>query len=392
MSQWANYRARASVLPMDGWSAHGGQTYGAYHDKQNPSGSSSGSGVAADLGLALGALGTETDGSILAPAAWNNVVGIKPTVGLTSRHLVIPISEHHDTVGPMARTVRDAAAILQVIAGADEHDTYTTAIPPATQDYVAACDADSLRGARVGVPWKAIHAGKGGNRAHEITGFKSALATLEAAGATLVDADYEATGDDLKTLERTMFRADFAVNVAQYLGQLSANPSGITNLASLMEQTRAHPHEDYAHRNTRVWEEVMEQGFDNKDVESFGEVLAGYEEHAVRRGLPGTLDRYGLDAIVMPTSVAARWAAVAAAPGISVPLGFYPAEARVCWDKCEAIVDSGPGMPYGMCFLGRKWSEAKLIGLAYAFEQRSRVRAKGVRVVATPATEIPLRR
>ncbi|KAL8750623.1 MAG: hypothetical protein Q9184_006360, partial [Pyrenodesmia sp. 2 TL-2023] len=102
LSQWANFRSFNST---NGWSAYGDQTFGAYYPQQDPSGSSSGSGVASSLGLALATLGTETSGSIVSPSQVNNVVGIKPTVGLTSRALVIPISERQDTVGPMARTV-----------------------------------------------------------------------------------------------------------------------------------------------------------------------------------------------------------------------------------------------------------------------------------------------
>jgi len=124
LSQWANFR---SDNTSNGWSAHGGQTVGAYFPGQDPSGSSSGSGVASSLGLALASLGTETDGSIISPSDVNNLVGIKPSVGLTSRFLVIPISEHQDTVGPMARSVKDAAYILSAIAGKDANDNYTSA-------------------------------------------------------------------------------------------------------------------------------------------------------------------------------------------------------------------------------------------------------------------------
>jgi amidase len=114
LSQWANFRSSNS---SNGWSADGGQVTAAYYPQQDPSGSSSGSGVASSIGLAFATLGTETDGSILSPSSQNNLVGIKPTVGLTSRSLVIPISEHQDTVGPIARTVTDAAYVLSIIAG-----------------------------------------------------------------------------------------------------------------------------------------------------------------------------------------------------------------------------------------------------------------------------------
>ncbi len=148
LSQWANYR---SDNTSNGWSAYGGQTYAAYYPGQDPSGSSSGSGVSSSIGLALAALGTETSGSILSPSDVNNLVGIKPTVGLTSRYLVIPISQHQDTIGPMARSVKDAAYVLQAIAGPDEHDNYTSAIPGPLPDYVAACDYSAFSGARIGV-------------------------------------------------------------------------------------------------------------------------------------------------------------------------------------------------------------------------------------------------
>lgn len=152
LSQWANFRSDNST---NGWSAIGGQVYGAYYYDQDPSGSSSGSAVSSSIGLSLAALGTETDGSIIGPSDANNVVGIKPTVGLTSRDLVIPISQHQDTVGPIARTVKDAAYILSAIAGYSPYDNYTSAIPypnHAIPDYTAACNFSALRGKRIGIP------------------------------------------------------------------------------------------------------------------------------------------------------------------------------------------------------------------------------------------------
>lgn len=152
LSQWANYR---SLNSSNGWSALGGQVIGPYFPDQDPSGSSSGSGVASALALAHFSLGSETDGSIIGPSGANNVVGIKPSVGLTSRNLVIPISQHQDTVGPIARTVKDAAYLLSAIAGYDPADNYTSAIPfphYTIPDYVAACNFSALRGKRLGIP------------------------------------------------------------------------------------------------------------------------------------------------------------------------------------------------------------------------------------------------
>ncbi|KAL1855192.1 hypothetical protein VTK73DRAFT_8628 [Phialemonium thermophilum] len=126
LSQWAQYRSNNGT---SGWSSVGGQVYGPYYPHEDPYGSSSGSGVASALGLAFASLGTETHGSIVMPSNRAHCVGIKPSVGLTSRYLVVPISLHQDTVGPIARSVRDAATVLSVIAGADEYDSYTSAIP-----------------------------------------------------------------------------------------------------------------------------------------------------------------------------------------------------------------------------------------------------------------------
>lgn len=389
MTQWANYRSRKGELHMDGWSAHGGQTYAAYHDKQNPSGSSSGSGVAVDMCLAFAALGTETDGSIVMPAQKSNIVGIKPTVGLTSRDLVIPIAEHHDTVGPMARTVRDAAALLQVIAGKDPNDKYTAAIPD-IPDYVAACDAGALKGARIGVPWKAIGEIKEDGFEFEVSTFREALKTLEAAGAVIVDANYEAELDDVNDAEEKMFYADFLVNVRHYFAQLRSNPSGVKDVQDMMDKTRAHADESYPARNTTTWEQALEQGWDNTDTEHFPALLQEYEDLCEKKGLPGTLDRYNLDAMVMPTTESSVWSAVAGAPAVSVPMGFHPADAEVCWNQEKTLVETGPGVPFGLSFMGRKWSEARLAGFAYAFEQLTLVRGKGRRLVSVSNTEVDL--
>ncbi len=150
MSEWANFRSTHS---SSGWSARGGQALNPYSLDRTPCGSSSGSASAVAGSLAAASLGTETDGSILCPAAANGVVGIKPTLGLTSRAGVVPIAHSQDTVGPFGRTVTDAALLLGAIAGADARDPATQA-PPGRQlsDYTRFLDEGALRGARIGVP------------------------------------------------------------------------------------------------------------------------------------------------------------------------------------------------------------------------------------------------
>lgn len=384
MSQWANYRARD--YSINGWSSHGGQTLAAYHANQNPSGSSSGSAVATDLGLAWAALGSETDGSIICPAERSGIVGIKPTVGLTSRALVIPISEHQDTVGPMARTVKDAAHLLQAIAGADPHDRYTAAIPR-IPDYVAACK-DTLAGARIGVPWKAIDESleKDPHLAAEVEAFRKTLPVLEAAGATIVEANYASSTKEVRDAEKPIMRADFPVNLAAYLAQLASNPSDIHSLAEVREKTQKDPLETYPLRDTGIWDDILfEQKWDNTDPQ-FQPALERLQELGGPGGLAGVLDKHSLVAVVMPTSMAPMWAAVIGTPAITVPMGHHAASEPVHEEGGLAV--TGPGIPFGISFLGRKWSEEALLGLAFGLEARTRVRERRVKRVVVPTAEI----
>ncbi|KAL5117324.1 hypothetical protein ACEQ8H_004769 [Pleosporales sp. CAS-2024a] len=392
LSQWANYRSSNS---SNGWSAHGGQTYAAYYPMQDPSGSSSGSGVASSLGLAFAALGTETDGSILSPSQKNNLVGIKPTVGLTSRSLVIPISEHQDTVGPMARTVKDAAYVLQAIAGPDEYDNYTSAIPWASSatnytvpDYVAACQFDALVGKRIGVPRNAI-----GTRTPSTTAlydaFEAALTILAKAGAIIVDnTNYTAYDAYLNsTAENTVLAADFGPNLAAYLAQLTYNPNNVSTLADITHFTQNDPLEDYPDRDTAEFDAALALNMTNNNT--WPEFWAAYQMDLYfggPGGLMGALDTYQLDAVVLPTDSSPSISAIVGGPVITVPLGAYPANTTV-QTTSRRLVETAPNVPFGISFAGRKWSEETLVGLAYAFEQRTLVRRK-VKPYLVPKTEL----
>jgi len=387
LSQWANFRSTNS---SNGWSALGGQVYGAYYPKQDPSGSSSGSGVASSLGLALAALGTETDGSIISPSSNNNLVGIKPTVGLTSRNLVIPISEHQDTVGSMARTVKDAAYVLQAIAGYDEYDNYTTAIPNngSLPDYVAACNYSALLGARLGIPQNVIELFSSNDTIPVLEAFDAAISVLSSAGSAVVDANFTAAAEFLNsTSETEVLNADFISNLASYLALLTSNSNNFTSLEEVREFTQSYPLEDYPDRNTGTWDEALdEQGYNNTDPRFW----AAYQQDLYfggEGGLFGALERNNLDAVILPTDFASSWAAIVGAPVITVPLGFYPMNTTVAMNRRGNLVEQAPNIPFGLSFLGARWSEAKLIGLAYAFEQRTMVRDK-VQPYIVPSTEI----
>lgn len=379
LSQWANFR---SLNSSNGWSAYGGQTVGAYHPNQDPSGSSSGSGVASSVGLALATLGTETSGSILSPCDVSNLACIKPTVGLTSRALVIPISEHQDTVGPMARTIKDAAYLLSAIAGKDPLDNYTSAIPfNKIPNYIGACKRHALAGKRLGVARNAL----------TISNETAALRLMEAAGATIVeDTNFTGLAELVtSTAPVVVLTADFLTDLpALYLSQLSSNPTGVRDLADIRNFTQRHPLEEYPDRDTGIWDLALDLvGFGNTDPR-FWDAYQTNLRLAGAEGLTGALRNYSLDAVVLPTSDAAFIPALIGNPVVTVPLGFLPPETDISMNPRGDLVDLAPGQPFGISFLGEKWSEETLIGLAYAFEQRTKVRERGIRPFLVPETEL----
>jgi amidase len=343
LSQWANFRSSNS---SNGWSAYGGQTYAAYYPNQDPSGSSSGSGVASSLGLALASLGTETDGSIVSPSNRNNLVGIKPTVGLTSRNLVIPISEHQDTVGPMARTVKDAAYVLQAIAGFDPYDNYTSAIPNRGRlpNYVSACKRSGLRGARIGVAQNLIDF-YAESIPTEVEAFYDTIDVLKSAGATVVTSNLTGLNQLVNSSAETeVLQGDFIVNLAQYLAELNVNPQDVHSLAEVRHFTQSFPLEDYPDRDTAVWDSALDdQRYNNTDPRFW----AAYQEDLFiggEGGVLGAIERGHLDAVIAPTSISSTFPAIVGSPIVTVPLGFYPANATVETTR-RGLVDTGPNVP-----------------------------------------------
>ncbi|KAK0117542.1 hypothetical protein ONS95_011881 [Cadophora gregata] len=384
VSEWANFRAFNS---SNGWSARSGQAYGPYYPGQDPWGSSTGSAIGAALGLAWASIGTETDGSIVRPASANNVVGIKPTSGLTSRNLVIPVSSHLDTIGTFARTVKDAAYLLQAIAGKDVEDNYTLAIPN-IPNYVKACQISALRGVRIGVPRNAIVLGSTPTfEPAQSVAFENALDILRDAGATIVDNTNFTAAEEFWTssIPGQLVSADFIVELPKYLSKLTRNPNNITDLSSLRAFVQQFPLEEYPDRDTGIWDVTL-LGFNSTSPEFW----ATYQKNVFygsEGGLLGALDRHNLDAVVMPADYAAHhFAAPVGAPVVTVPMGEYPAGSTVVKDS-RGLVERAEGIPFGLSFLGRRWSEKRLIGMAYAFEQRTNFRAK-LKPFKVPSKEI----
>lgn len=347
LSQWANFRSNNST---NGWSAYGGQTYGAYYPDQDPSGSSSGSGVSSSIGLAFAALGSETSGSILSPSEVNNLVGIKPTVGLTSRFLVIPISQRQDTVGPMARTVKDAAYVLQAIAGKDPLDNYTLAQPFDTPpDYVAACNFSSLRGKRIGIPRNLIDPTEEPDDT-VVNAFNAAVLTIQHAGATIVDntniTAYALDQYNNGNSSGIVLDADFVSDLpGEYLSKLTYNPENVHDLEDVSNFTHHFPQEDYPDRDTGVWDMALALGFNNTSPEFW----AAYQtnlEIAGPQGILGLLANYSLDALILPTDFSPGLPALIGTPVVTVPLGFYPANETVVRNMRGTLVETGPNIPY----------------------------------------------
>ena len=236
LSEWANFRSAHS---SSGWSGRGGQTRNPYVLDRNPSGSSSGSGVAVAANLCLVAVGTETDGSILSPAAFNGIVGLKPTVGLVSRAGIIPIAHSQDTAGPMARTVTDAAVLLGAMTGADPRDAATRQTARvAHRDYTKFLAAGSLQGARLGVARRFF-----GAHAEADGVIEQALTTLQRLGATLVDPADLPTGGGLEESEFQVMLYEFKADLNAYLAALGPG-APVRSLAEIIAFNERHRHEE----------------------------------------------------------------------------------------------------------------------------------------------------
>ncbi len=361
LSEWANFRSTHS---SSGWSGRGGQTHNPYAVDRNPCGSSSGSGAAVSANLAAITIGTETDGSIVCPSSANGVVGIKPTVGLVSRAGIIPISHSQDTAGPICRTVADAAALLSAIAGIDPDDTATKAPGrKAYPDYTKFLDRGGLRGARIGVVRKLFFLP---DKLDPI--MKDALDAMKSEGATLVDPAEIGTLDQFGRSENTVLQYEFKADMRAYLAQFPNAP--VHSLKDIIEFNENHYDSELLYFGQEIMIESEKRG--PLTDKAYLDALAKNHLLARQQGIDAVMDKYKLDALVAPTGGPA-WttdllngdhdtggssspAAVAGYPNINVPAGFVF------------------GLPVGISFFGRAWSEPVLIKIAYAFEQTTRVR------------------
>jgi amidase len=361
LSEWANFRSTRST---SGWSGRGGLTRNPYALDRNACGSSSGSGAAIAANLAVVAVGTETDGSIVCPSSINGLVGIKPTVGLVSRSGVIPISASQDTAGPMARSVADAVALLDAMVGADPRDPASTVKSrPAITDYAQFLEPDGLRGARIGV-------------VRNLAGFDDrvdqlldqAIEAMRGQGAIVVDKLEIKNGKPLDDAELEVLHYEFKDGLNRYLATRSAAPRTLEELIAFNDKQAAR---ELQHFGQEIFLTSQAKGplSDPKYIAAakLAKSLAGPQ------GIDALLKANQLDALIAPTTGlawttdlingdhytggnAAQSAAVAGYPHITVPAGFVK------------------GLPVGVSFVGTAWAEPALIRIAYAYEQATKLR------------------
>jgi amidase len=409
----ANLTEFANFIAIDmpsGYSSLGGQVKNAYvtllNDKDipvvSPGGSSAGSAVAVAAGLCAAAIGTETSGSLLNPATQNGLVTVKPTVGLISRAGIVPIAHSQDTAGPLTRTVRDAAIMLNVLAARDPADPATRNLQrPA--DYTAVLDKDGLKGARIGVPSDPadpandVYYGKLSARSAEV--MKEAVETLKSAGAEIIRANIPTNGwiggpgTAMAVLNRNpesktkfdpayrpiVFVYEMKHDLNAYLSEWATN-TPIRTMADVIAFNEAH-----ADRALRFGQDLFlaaeaTQG-DLSELE-YKSARAMDVRSAGTLGLDAYMDAHKLDAVLFAGNTGAAIAAKPGYPSVQVPAGF------------TAGVGTGPNQitetpdyPLGATFTGRAWSEPTLLRLAYAYEQASQARKPPAGYPALDATK-----
>ena len=362
LSEWANFRSTNS---SSGWSGMGGQTRNPYLLTANTCGSSSGSGVAAAANLATLTIGTETDGSVVCPAAYNGVVGIKPTVGLVSRTGIIPIAAAQDTAGPMTRTVADAAYLLTAMVSKDHADPGTENQPNEKIPYEKHLKKEGLVGKRIGVIRTPF-------RMHDDLPqiFESSIRVMESSGAVIIDNLEFDNRDGISEAEGLVLHYEFKHYLNAYLSKTPETVKART-LADLIAFNLEHADQEMPYFKQEIFVKSEEMGTLHDD-EYKQAVLDS--QLAMQKVIDALMDEHNLDLIVMPSRNPANsqdlvngdhpsggtstYAAVSGYPSITVPMGYIHE------------------LPVSLSFVGRRFSEAELIEAAYAFEQRTKARQK----------------
>lgn len=381
-SQFAGYR---TITGING-SPLGGSTNNPYDPTRSAGGSSNGSGISAAMSFAAGTVGTETAGSIVFPSSLNGVVGIKPTIALISRRGIVPISLTQDSAGPMTRTVRDAAMMLNVMAGTDPGDPWSADSDANKKDYVAALSDTALQGKRLGV----LRISANYNEVTEPL-LNAALAVLTSEGAEIVELPSDSLVDT-SVYQRTTLLYEFREDLNNYLAG-TPDTVPVKTLADLIEFSKNHPVE--SKHAMDIWEAsvITEGGRENPD---YIKVLNEGKRMAMEEGIDRLMAEYNLDALV---SLPGGPAPVTPPDGTSYsvflaehePGDFPPSATNVAatagYPLISVPMGLADGLPVGLSFVGPPWSEDLLLSLAYDYEQASQARVPPPRALAGPAPE-----
>jgi amidase len=353
LGEWANFRGNLIFYPLTvGWSARGGDTINAYDLSYTSWGSSSGSGNGAAANLCAAAIGTETDGSITGPSAVENIVGLKPTVGLVSQDGIIPIAHEQDTAGPMARSVTDVAILL----GALQSPFGEVIGHQLPNDYTQFLQRGSLQGARIGRDVRFFdysYFGSGIPGDEETVAFaENALEVMESLGATIVDTD---TGDVFAYTadEFTALLYEFRAQIAEYLATLTH--TNLRTLADLIAFNNAHCEQELVFYGRAVFE--LSEQFPGYPNDPNYIAARTHARNTARSGIDDALAADDLDAIVAPHLTNSTGPAVSGYPNLSLPVG---------------IRDNG--RPAGMLIYSTFLHEPQLIGFGFDLEQELNVR------------------
>lgn len=362
LSEWANFRSTRST---SGWSSRGGQTKNPYILNRSPCGSSSGSAVATAANLCVGAIGTETDGSIICPSHMNSLIGIKPTIGLVSRTGIIPISHTQDTAGPITKTVEDAAILLNTIVGEDLNDPSTLGHEEKFHvNYSKCLKKDGLKGARIGIARNYFGRNNFIDEILEMT-----IKKMSELGAEIVDPTNITTLNELNDPEFQVLLYDFKHDINEFLKKYSTIES-LKTLEDIINFNDKHKEKVMPYFGQELFNMAQEKGpLTNDEYQS---ALEKCHKYAREEGIDKLLSEFQLDAIFAPsggfswiidyingdhfTGGSSSIAAIAGYPNITLPVGYIH------------------NLPIGVSFFGGAFQEPKLIQYAYALEQALRIR------------------
>ena len=362
LSEWANIRSSHST---SGWSGRGGLTRNPYSLDRNPCGSSSGTGAGISASLAAAGIGTETDGSIVCPSSSNGLAGIKPTVGLVSRSGIIPISHSQDGAGPMCRTLRDAAILLGALTGVDPEDAATVgSAGKSLTDYAQFCDPNGLKGARIGVARKYF----GFSDAVDAL-MEQALDVMKKQGATLVDPAHIETLGKFDDSESTVFMYELKADLNAYLAGLGPG-APVKTLKDIIDFNERNRSKEMPYFGQDLFVKAQTKG--PLTEKEYGDALAKNHQLARTEGIDAVMDKRQLHALVAPTGGPAWITDLITGDHFSG--GSSNAAAVAGYPNINVTAGSISGLPVGISFFGRAWSEPTLIRLAYAFEQATKAR------------------